>query len=191
MKLLIGLGNPGDKYQATRHNIGFEALDHLRHKLQLPEFKEDSKLKGQVSKNQEIILYKPSTFMNNSGMGVSKVLNYYKIPLEDIIVVHDELDLLLGKIKLKKGGGAGGHHGIESIIEALNSPDFVRIRLGIGNSRAFLGEHKRASFEADKFVLEVFLPGENSKVKSMIKKVDTIVETILKDGLEKAQNAYH
>jgi PTH1 family peptidyl-tRNA hydrolase len=126
-----------------------------------------------------------------SGMAVSAVAQYFKIEPEEIIVIHDELDLPLGHIKIRMGGSDAGHHGIESVIKFLGSEQFIRVRLGIGNWHAVSGEHKHASFNAEKFVIEKFLPGERSKVKALGKRTVKAVEAILALGIEKAQNQYN
>lgn len=191
MYLIVGLGNPGDKFINTRHNLGYEVADELRRKLGLPDFESDKKFKAEISTNSGLILIKPLTFMNMSGMAVSVVARYFKIEPEEIIVIHDELDLPLGHIKIRMGGSDAGHHGIESVIKFLGSEQFIRIRLGIGNWHAVSGEHKHASFNAEKFVIEKFLPSERSKVKALGKRTVKAVEAILEKGLDKAQNQYN
>lgn len=191
MFLIAGLGNPGDKYTGTRHNLGFEVIDELRRKMELPQFETDKKFKSEISKNSGLILVKPLTFMNMSGMAVAPIAQYFKIAPEEVIIIHDELDLPLGHIKLRMGGSDAGHHGIESVIKLLGSEQFIRVRLGIGNWHAVSGEHKHASFNAEKFVIEKFLPNEKSKVKALIKKSVKAVEVILSQGLDKAQNQYN
>lgn len=191
MYLIVGLGNPGDKFINTRHNLGFEGVDLLRRKLELPEFTKEDKFKSEITKNSEVILAKPHTFMNRSGMAVAPIANFFKIKPEEIIVIHDELDLPLGHIKIRVGGSDAGHHGIESITTLLGSEKFIRVRLGIGNWHAISGEHKHASFKAEKFVTEEFLTSEKSKVKAMIKRAVKAVEAILEHGVEKAQNQYN
>lgn len=191
MYLIVGLGNPGDKFTNTRHNLGFEVTDELLRKLNLPDFNGDKKFKANISEGIDIILLKPNTFMNLSGMAVSSVAQYFKIKPENIIVIHDELDLPLGHIKIRVGGSDAGHHGIESIIKALGTEKFVRVRLGIGNWHATSGEHKHAAFNAEKFVVEQFLPGERSKVKAMVKRTIKAIGAILEKGVEKAQNQYN
>ena len=135
IKLLVGLGNPGDKYEATRHNAGFWWIDQVaastKSKLAL-----DSKLFGVVGKlnsSNDVWLLKPTTFMNASGKAVAALGNYYKITPAQILVIHDELDLPPETAKLKKGGGHGGHNGLKDIAAALGTPDFWRLRLGIGH----------------------------------------------------------
>jgi len=191
MYLIVGLGNPGDKFTHTRHNLGFEVVDELRRKLDLPQFTKEDKFKAEVSKNGEIVLVKPQTFMNLSGMAVGPIAQYFKIPVEKIIIIHDELDLPVGHIKLRIGGSDAGHHGVESVIKMLGDEKFIRVRLGISTWHAISGEHKHASFQAEKFVTEAFIPGEKSKVKAMIKRAVKAVEAILELGIEKAQNQYN
>ena len=187
-KLIVGLGNPGEKYQGVRHNLGFEVVDELVKKMdgggwkigvEDGKWKVDKKFKSEVLKVGDLILAKPQTYMNNSGMAVKLLATYYKLPTTDIIVIHDDLDLLLGKIKVRAGGAAAGHHGVESIIKALRTDQFTRFRLGIGNSKSHSGEHKRVHFEAEKFVLNPFMPGEHPKVKTMVKQaVSTLTEML-------------
>lgn len=200
MKLIIGLGNPGEKYQGVRHNLGFMVLEKLaaRIKRQESSFKYEEKFKSEVlqtslilnSHSLSLVLVKPHTFMNNSGLAV-KLLAGYKVAPEDVIVIHDDLDLPLGKIKVRMGGAAAGHHGVESIIKTLGTDQFIRVRLGIGNLKSHSGEHKRISFDADKFVLEPFAGGEKSQVKHLIKRGVWAIELLLKEGLEKAQNQFN
>lgn len=189
MKLLIGLGNPGEQYKGSRHNLGFEVVDEILRHLG-GSWSLEKKLKSEVAKVGELILVKPQTYMNNSGMATQLVADYYKVLPEDIIIIHDDLDLLLGKLKVRVGGAAGGHHGVESVIEAIGD-EFIRVRLGIGNDRSHSGEHNRVSFNAEHFVLETFLPKEKSKVKSMLKQAREAIETVLEKGIDVAQNQYN
>ncbi len=133
MWLLVGLGNPGDKYEHNRHNIGFMAVDAIAQEHGFPGFKK--KFQGLTSEGtiggEKVILLKPQTYMNNSGQSVGEAAKFYKIPLERIAVFHDELDLAAGKIRTKKGGGNAGHNGLRSMDSHLNSNDYWRIRLGI------------------------------------------------------------
>lgn len=196
MYLIAGLGNPGDKFVHTRHNLGFEVINMLVHKLGMQnKWSQEEKFISKIIKINEttpkLILAKPTTFMNRSGLAVSKIAQYYKIKPEQIIVIHDELDLVLGHIKVKLGGSGGGHHGTESVIKQLGSDKFIRVRLGIGNMESLSGEHKHRSFNAEHFVVENFLPNEKSKVKAMIKRAVKAIEIILEDGIEKAQNQFN
>ncbi len=196
MKLIIGLGNPGEKYIKARHNLGFEVVGDLGKKMDTRDWKVEGKFKSEILKQvqddgEQLLLVKPQTYMNNSGMAVRLVASYFKIKPEDIIIIHDDLDLMLGKIKIRLGGAAGGHHGVESIIEALGSDQFIRVRLGIGNLKSHSGEHKRVSFNAEHFVTEEFLPVEHSKVKHMLKQAVGAMELLLEKGLKEAQNQFN
>lgn len=134
MYLIVGLGNPGQQYTGTRHNVGYMMLDHLARENNL-SFTE-SKWKGLIARGETwdkpVLLIKPETFMNLSGMAVVQAANYYKITPEKIVVIHDDLDLDLGRIKMASGGGDGGHKGIRSIVEQLGTRDFARLKIGIG-----------------------------------------------------------
>lgn len=133
MKLIVGLGNPGKQYEKTRHNIGFEVIDTLSERLQIPL--DQSKHKGLYGmgfvNGEKVFLLKPLTYMNLSGESVRPVMEYYQIELEDIIVIYDDLDLPVGRIRLRQKGSAGGHNGIKSIIAHVGSQQFNRIRVGI------------------------------------------------------------
>jgi PTH1 family peptidyl-tRNA hydrolase len=135
MYLLVGLGNPGDKYAGNRHNVGFMAVDRIADDNHFPAFK--SKFNGEYSEGrfggQKVMLLKPMTYMNESGQSVGKVASFYKIPPEKIIVFYDELDLPPGKVKVKQAGGTGGHNGIKSIDAHLGDKNYWRVRLGIGH----------------------------------------------------------
>jgi PTH1 family peptidyl-tRNA hydrolase len=135
MKLIIGLGNPGEEYKKTRHNAGFLVLDNIASKLQATSYKLQANFNTEISNgiidNEKIILTKPQTFMNNSGQAVKAIVDYYKINPEDIIVIHDDLDISLGEYKISKNKNSGGHKGVQSIIDYLGTKDFTRIRIGI------------------------------------------------------------
>ncbi len=191
MKLIIGLGNPESRYAGTRHNLGFDVLDELTRKLNLVEWSKEDKFKAELIKTPDLILVKPQTFMNNSGMAVAALANFYKIKSEDIIVIYDELDLPLGKIKVRLGGAAAGHHGVESVIELLGTDQFIRVRLGIGNLKTQSSEHKQISLSAEKFVLEPFMHSEKAQVKHMIKQALKALDILLEKGLTIAQNQYN
>lgn len=202
MKLIVGLGNPGDKYIGVRHNLGFMAVEEYAKEClpRAPEGEDYSKFWGNENKfkaevgrlkSEDLILAKPQTFMNNSGLAVRQLADYFKIKPEDIIIIHDELDLPLGKIKVRKGGAAAGHHGVESITAALGTDQFIRVRLGIGNLKTQSGERKGNSVSAEKFVLEPFISSEKHQVKHMIKQAVKVLEILLEKGLEQAQNEFN
>src|SRR3989304_8522939 len=154
MKLIVGLGNPGEKYESTRHNLGFMVLDQFlkdSEPVNKSYWAKEEKLKSDVyifnyqpkeGKAEKVILAKPFTYMNNSGMAVSLIAKYYKIVTSDIWIVHDELDLPLGMMKIRFGGGTAGHRGIESILLVFKTDKFWRFRMGIGNNKSNLKNQK-------------------------------------------------
>ncbi len=194
MKLIVGLGNPGEKYAKVRHNLGFMVLDAFVDKGNWGDWGHEGKLKSEILKQVQndtgaaLILAKPQTFMNNSGMAVKLLTTYYKLPSTDVMVIHDDLDLPLGKIKVRLGGAAAGHHGVESIISSLGTDQFIRVRLGIGNLKTQSSEHKKVHVSAEKFVLEPFMHSEKSQVKHMIKHAFKALQILLDKGLAEAQN---
>lgn len=135
MKLIIGLGNPGIQYEKTRHNLGWRTIDYLASELEAGEWKMEMKFNAFIAESffnsEKIIFVKPQTFMNNSGIAVKSIADYYKIKSEEILIIHDEIDLPLGEIKIQKGRGAAGHNGVKSVIEHLKTKDFTRMRFGI------------------------------------------------------------
>lgn len=201
MKLIVGLGNPGDKYESTRHNLGFMVLDHLLKDLtsSKEDWSKDEKLKSEIytleyqpksGKSEKIILAKPLTYMNNSGMAVSLIAKYYKIAPIDIWIIHDELDLPLGTMKLRFGGATAGHHGLDSILPALGTDKFWRFRIGIGTSKNHdkMARHK---FNGQDYVLKGFALNEKSTARSEIKRgVKALIEALEK-GIESAQNQFN
>jgi PTH1 family peptidyl-tRNA hydrolase len=156
MWLWVGLGNPGDKYEYNRHNIGFLAVDAIADTYGFPAYKK--KFQGLMAEGhiegEKVILLKPQTYMNNSGQSVGEAAKFYKIPLDRIAVFHDELDLGAGKIRTKKGGGNAGHNGLRSMDIHLNSNDYWRIRLGIGHpgDKAMVHNHVLSNFSKDELI---------------------------------------
>ncbi len=197
MKLIVGLGNPGTKYEGVRHNLGFVVIAELgkRVKGKGVSWKYEEKFKSEILNftlnASPFILVMPQTYMNNSGLAIKLLTDYYKIPPTDVIIVQDELDLPLGKIKVRLGGAAAGHHGVESIIDALKTDQFIRVRLGIGNLKTQSSEHKGQSISVEKFVLEPFIHSEKSHVKHMIKSAIKALDLLLEKGLEVTQNQYN
>lgn len=198
MYLITGLGNPGKKYEKTRHNAGFRAADELQNKFGLPGFKFDKKLKTEITRGEiggeKIIVAKPQTFMNLSGEAVAETKKFFKIKNKNIFIVHDDIDLPLGALRIKTGGSSGGHNGIKSIIENLGTEEFIRIKIGIGateNSTTEERKNKKTKIPAEKFVLQSFTKDENKILSEVIKKTAEAVEVILKDGTEKAMNKFN
>ncbi len=194
MKLIIGLGNPGPEYQNTRHNFGFMALDHFQAEAGFPAWQEKFQSlasEGQIN-NEKIILAKPQTFMNLSGQAVRTIAAFYKIPAADILVVHDDIDLPLGALRLAQNSGSAGHNGIRSIIENLGTQNFSRLRLGIKTEKAgsFWKLFKR-SIPAEKFVLQNFSAAEKPIVEEITKKSGEVIRLITEEGMEKAQNKFN
>jgi PTH1 family peptidyl-tRNA hydrolase len=196
MKLLVGLGNPEEKYANTRHNLGFDVVSDLQRKLNGSEWSNNATFRSELSEirypnDHKVLLIRPQTYMNNSGLAVAKLASFYKVEPEDIIIIHDELDLPLGHIKIRLGGSAAGHHGVESIMEKLGTDKFIRVRLGIGNLKTALGERGTNHFGAEHYVLEPFMPNESSDVKKMIKQTIKAIEILLTKGYENAQNQFN
>lgn len=201
MKLIVGLGNPGDKYESTRHNLGFLVLDHLLKNLSSSkqDWSKDEKLKSEIyilnyqpkhGKEEKIILARPLTYMNNSGMAVSLIAKYYKVPPIDVWIIHDELDLPLGSMKIRFGGATAGHHGLDSVLAALNTDKFWRFRIGIGTSHHHdkIAKHK---FDGQEYVLKGFGFTEKSKARSAIKRGVKAISMALEKGIESAQNQFN
>jgi len=188
MILIVGLGNPGIKYKRTRHNIGFRVLDKFQKENDFPDFKFSKKSNSLISKKntgkEEIILSKSETFMNNSGQTVKKLTTYYSIPFTSLIIVHDDIDLLLGKMRISKNKGSAGHKGVESIIKELGSKNFVRLRIGIKNQKSKVES-------SEKFVLKNFTKKEEEIVEKIIKESCSALKMILSQGLEKAMNEFN
>ena len=181
MFLAVGLGNPGRKYEGNRHNVGFMAADELRSAFGLPDYKD--KFSGVWTKGDALAILKPGTYMNLSGDCVQPAGAFLKVPPAEVIVLHDELDLAFGDVRLKFGGGHAGHNGLRSIIERLGTPDFVRVRIGIGRPPpGFRGD------VAD-YVLQNFDPSEKAELPDVIGRALDATKRVLADGLSAAMNA--
>lgn len=188
MFLIIGLGNPGQEYAKTRHNVGFMILDKLRSDLKLDDWADSEKFHAKVADGKigpkKILLLKPQTFMNNSGQAVAAAAKFYKIKSADIWVVHDDLDWPLGKKKIQRNRSAAGHQGAQSIIDALGTQDFVRFRVGIAPAKPT----KKNSAD---FVLSRF---NREEVPIVQKTISTAIEAIqfaIKESVEKAMTKYN
>lgn len=183
MWLIVGLGNPGNKYAKTRHNLGFMVIDSLSSEMNI-SLKNKSKNftygKGCIDEHN-LILTKPITFMNRSGIAVRDACNKFS-RIENMIVIHDDIDLDIGKIRIKKNGSAGGHRGIESIIELTGTKDFLRLKIGIGRSTRIPPED---------YVLRPFTKKEQSVIKNSIENAVDAVEMIINKGISHAQNEFH
>ena len=200
MKLIVGLGNPDPKYLSTRHNIGFMVVEKLAKEL-LPVNKSEKAWVGekrftaQLCKvSEEVMLIKPHTYMNRSGNAVLSIINFFKLSPSDLWVVHDDIDLPVGKIRIRKGGGTAGHNGVESIIQALNFSEFVRFRLGIGKGKLDLqhsADHNLKRQVVEKYVLSSFRDSEAGEVKKLIKHSVEALRLAIDKGIETAMNRFN
>jgi PTH1 family peptidyl-tRNA hydrolase len=185
LKLIIGLGNPGERYSATRHNAGFMVIDALARAARVERWSDRcrSLVCEATIAGHPAILAKPLTYMNLSGPAVSLLLTEHQVPLQDALLIVDDFNLPFGRIRLRARGSAGGHHGLESIIRAVESEDFPRIRLGIG-------EENPPEDKAE-FVLSDFPPERITELNDMIQRAGGAVSMILSDGLTKAMSAFN
>jgi PTH1 family peptidyl-tRNA hydrolase len=189
VKLIVGLGNPGREYSGTRHNIGFAVLGALarKHGINFDKRCCHSRAgEGRIG-GQEVALAKPQTYMNLSGDAVAALMRRYRIKPEDILVVHDDLDLSLGRIRLRAGGSAGGHNGLKSIIASVGSTEFTRLKIGIG--RPETADAPRG--DVVDHVLSDFGAAERKVADEAVARAVAAVETVLELGLETAMNRFH
>ncbi|MCU0525108.1 MAG: aminoacyl-tRNA hydrolase [Elainella sp. Prado103] len=192
MQLIVGLGNPGAKYEQTRHNIGFEAIDALSRTWQIP-LAEHRKFHGYFGegsgvRGQRIRLLKPTTYMNLSGQSIRAVADWYKLPPESILVIYDDMDLPIGKVRLRESGSAGGHNGMKSTIAHLNSQNFPRLRIGIGVPKS---SPKAADGAVVSHVLGRFSLSESRVMAEVLQLVVDAVELSMKQGIPKAMSLYN
>jgi len=189
MKLIAGLGNPGREYAGTRHNVGFMVLDALaaRHRLQFNQERFEAEYAQGLLGTEKAVLLKPQTFMNLSGQSVVPAARFFKVAAGDVVVVHDELDLPLGRIQVKHGGGAGGHNGIKSILGLFGEDAFVRVRVGIGKPTV-QGE-KRNSVVGH--VLGGFGKDEQKLIEQVIARAADAVERVVEKGAAAAMNEFN
>jgi PTH1 family peptidyl-tRNA hydrolase len=189
-QLIVGLGNPEPKYEQTRHNIGFAAVDAASRSWQIP-LSENRKFQGAFGEGKlaadKIRLLKPLTYMNNSGMAIRAVTDWYKLPPSSLLVIYDDMDLPLGKIRLRLSGSAGGHNGMKSAIAHLGTQNFPRLRIGIGKAQ---GTTTNDSSTVS-YVLGRFSTAENQIVSEVLQLVLEAVELAVKQGIEKAMNRYN
>ena len=171
-KLIIGLGNPGEEYELTRHNCGFMAAQYLIDKNDFPQFKSSPDLESLISKKGKIIIALPQTFMNNSGRAVRKIKDYYKIDTENILIIHDDVDFSLGKIKLSYNRGSAGHRGIQSIINSLKTKSFSRCRVGISPIRK--------KIKAEEIVLKKLSKNDQILFADTLKDINNALQPFLK-----------
>ncbi|MBI5044871.1 MAG: aminoacyl-tRNA hydrolase [Candidatus Levybacteria bacterium] len=211
MKLIVGLGNPGEKYEGTRHNLGFIALEHFLKDfapVDKTTWKDEKKFKSDIAfldwkpirgKLQRVLLAKPKTYMNNSGLAVSLIADYYKISSENIWITYDDLDLPVGSLKIRFGGAAAGHHGVESIMLHLKTDKFWRFRMGIGLPHGHkvdgdgVAHHqsRRTVGNIEDYVLGTFGTKDRNKVREVIKTCSKAFELALEKDLTAAMNRFN
>ncbi len=185
MWLVVGLGNPGSKYLLTRHNVGFIALDSFLAGIGDPDGKEQfnavtTKFKME---NEDIVFAKPQTYMNKSGESVKPILDFYKLELSQLIVVHDDIDQPFGQIKIQKNRGHGGHNGIRSISEVLSSSDYIRVKIGVGRPA-------NPKMDVADYVLSKFDPSEQARLNDLLNLTSDAIEAIIFEGYEKAATGF-
>jgi PTH1 family peptidyl-tRNA hydrolase len=191
MKLIVGLGNPGKAYAHNRHNVGFQCLNYFAklHSVRFDRRQCQAKVGLGKLRGEKLLLAKPGTFVNLSGKSVAGLVHKHNIPLSDLLVIYDDLDLPLGKIRLRQSGSSGGHKGMNSIISALGSEDFPRIRVGIGRPQA---EEQSVSEDAIvNYVLSDFSPQEETIIKSVIVTVAEAIDCFLTQGIEAAMSKFN
>ena len=193
MKLIVGLGNPRRIYIKNRHNIGFTCASYFARKHSIRFDKKQSRARigtGEVADNG-VVVARPQTYMNHSGDSVSRLVERYNISHTDIIVIHDDLDLPPGKIRVRSGGTSGGHKGIQSIISSLGTQDFIRIKIGIGRPASVFGSDKADEDEIVAYVLSDFTVDEKPVIDRAVHQVNEVILSLLNDGLAATMNMYN
>ena len=188
MYLIVGLGNPGKRYEKTRHNAGFQAVDYLasRHDIKISTRESLSRTGSGSIGEAMAVLAKPGTYMNLSGEAVSRLIRKYRVKPQCLIVIHDDLDLKPGQIRLRQGGSSAGHKGIESIIDCLGTRDFIRLKIGIGRPEKGASEDDIVDY-----VLGDPAPEEERLMLSILPRVNEATETLLSLGLDEAMNSFN
>ncbi len=191
MKLIVGLGNPGRHYANNRHNVGFACLSHFAKTQGIQFDKKQGRARtgrGQVA-GDDVVVARPQTYMNLSGQSVGQLMKKFSINLDDLVVVHDDMDIPLGKIRIRRGGGSAGHKGLASVITYLKSPDFTRIRIGIGRPAKPFTEVNEDEIIA--YVLSGFSTAEKQSISQVIPRVSEAILCLITQGLIEAMNEYN
>jgi len=185
MYLIVGLGNPGPEYEKTRHNLGFMVIGELCRRLRVSQFK--SKFHSFIAEEKmgehRVVLAQPQTFMNNSGLAVRGIGEWFKIDPQKIILIYDDVDLEVGQIRIREKGGPGGHHGMESVINSLGTSSFPRVRIGIGR--------ENLSQDVSDYVLQAIPPSQRAPLEAAVIAAAEAVECIVTEGLMVAMNRYN
>ena len=206
MILIIGLGNPGEKYKNTRHNIGFRIIDKFSKRNNFPEFEMSQKFKSLITEktllHKKIIIAKPQMFMNESGKAVRKIINY-RLPIvnktsinkfsnENLIIIHDDIDIVLGKIRISQEKNSAGHKGIESIIKEIGTKNFTRFRVGVKTANPEVASNFGTNnIDVEKFVIQKFRKDEEEIIGGVIEKTIDAIEMYLEQGIGKTMNQYN
>lgn len=184
MHIIVGLGNPGKKYDKTRHNVGFDVIDKIaeNNNIDINKIKHKAVVgEGRIN-NKKVMLVKPTTYMNLSGQSVKEIVDYYKVNISDIIVIYDDIDTQVGKMRIRQKGSAGSHNGMKSIIYDLVDDSFPRVRIGIG---------KPEFGDLADFVLGKFSKEQKPLIEDVVNKAADAVEIMIKDGIDLAMNRYN
>ena len=193
MKLIVGLGNPGRKYENNRHNLGFMCLNYFARKHSIRFDKKQSKARtgsGEVA-SDKVVVAKPQTYMNQSGQAVSRLIRKFNVSLDNLLVIHDDLDLSPGRIRIRRGGSSAGHKGVESVVTELGSQDFIRLRVGTGRPTITTGSTETTEADIITYVLSDFPPEEKQTISQVIPRVSEAILCILTEGLTAAMNKYN
>lgn len=193
MKLIIGLGNPGPEYSGSLHNVGFMCVNYFarKHRILFDKKQADARTgSGKVSGIQ-VLLARPQTYMNRSGESVSRLVKKFKVGLDDLLVIYDDLDLPLGKIRIRQDGSAGGHNGVASIIQELGSQDFARLRVGIGRPVGTEDSPKNKNSEVITYLLSESAPEVKEAIDTVLPEVNEAIFSIIREGVTAAMNKFN
>ncbi len=183
MWLIVGLGNPGRKYSRTRHNVGFMVVDEIAKRFKIDFRDKDEYRIGRGSiEGHAVLLLEPLLYMNRSGLAVRKVLKKSNVPVQNLIIIHDDLDMAKGKLRIRQTGSSGGHKGVESIMQNIDTQDFVRLKIGIG---------REEGMPAEEFVLRKFEREEKNIIKDTIQAAADAVRSVISEGVDKAMNKFN
>lgn len=187
MFCVVGLGNPGSRYARTRHNVGFQAVDLCREKLGASSWQSSSNCESAKLElaDQQLLLLKPKLYMNCSGEAIAEPIRFYKIKIENVIVLHDELDLAPGLIKIKQGGGAAGNKGVQDIIREFGQ-NFIRIRIGIGHPR-----DEALDMDVSDWVLSIPKPEHQALISEAVSRCPEVITSLIQFGLKETQQKFH
>lgn len=184
MKIIVGLGNPGNEYMNTRHNVGFMAIDELARQWGITSWKKRNQaLVAEYRGSEPVILIKPQTYMNLSGIAVGELARWYKVRVEDIIVIFDDMDLPIGRLRIRTKGSSGGHRGIESLLTHLDKDTFARVRIGI--------DRPPTNWQVVDYVLSSFRAEEQPLLNEAVARAAKAVECAVEQGVTKAMNLYN